>query len=71
MVEAGSGFGLQTEPGNVQWSSEFPFEDHLEGDDAVEADLPRSIHNPHAAAGDFLQQLVIAEIAERAPHAGR
>ena len=38
-------------------------EDHLEGDDAVEADLPGLVDDAHAAAGDLLQQLVVAEVA--------
>ncbi len=36
-------------------------QDHLEGDDAVEADLAGLEDDTHPAAGDFLQQLVIAE----------
>ena len=37
-------------------------QDHLQGDDAVEADLPGPVDDAHAAAGDLLQQLVVAEV---------
>ena len=36
-------------------------EKHLDGDDAVEAALSSAINDTHAAAGNFFEQLVIAE----------
>ena len=45
-------------------SREVARQNELHRHDAVEAALPRAIHDTHAAAGDFLQQLVIAEIVE-------
>ena len=39
-------------------------EDHLERDGAVEADLPRLVDDPHAAAGELVDQLIIAEVAD-------
>ena len=40
-------------------------EDHLEGHDPVERHVSGLVDDPHAAAGDLLQQLVIAEEADR------
>ena len=37
-------------------------EDHLQGDDAIEAFLPRLVDHTHAAAADCFEQLVIAEL---------
>jgi hypothetical protein len=39
-------------------------EDHLEGDDAIETDLPRVVNNAHAAAGDLFKEFVIPEVAD-------
>jgi hypothetical protein len=41
--------------------------DHREGDDAVEADLPRLVDHAHAAPGNLLDQLVIAEVPHLDP----
>jgi hypothetical protein len=38
-----------------------PNSHHLDRDHAVEAALPGAIDHAHAAAADFLQQLVVAE----------
>src|SRR5262249_48079860 len=35
----------------------------LESDDAIEAELAGAVDDAHAAAGDFLEQLIIAEMA--------
>ena len=37
--------------------------DHLERDRAIEADLAGLVNDPHAAAADLADQLVIAEVA--------
>src|SRR5271154_4542515 len=37
---------------------------HFDADDTVERDLPRLVNHAHAAASDFLQQLIVAEIAD-------
>ena len=47
-----------------------PLQDHLQGDDAVQADLPGLVDHAHAAAGDDLQQLVVAEVADTGQLAG-
>jgi hypothetical protein len=36
-------------------------QDHLQRDEPLEADLPGLVDDTHAAAGDLLQQLVLAE----------
>ena len=38
--------------------------DHLQGHDAVEAALSGLENDPHAAAGDFFEQFVVAEGTE-------
>ncbi len=45
-------------------------QDHLEGDDPVQADLACLVDDAHAAAGDLLQQLVVAEVADPRQGAG-
>ena len=61
MVEVGGGLGLGVEPLDVGVVGELAGEDHLEGHGAVQADLPRLVDDPHAAAGDLAEQLVVAE----------
>jgi hypothetical protein len=68
VLEAGGGPGFLLEAAHVGFVGELPAQDHLQGDDAVEADLPRLEHHPHAAAGDLLQQLVVAEVAGGVQH---
>ena len=50
-----------------RWTKSFaasrPGQEHLHRDDPVQAHLPRAIDDAHAAARDFLQQFVIAEMA--------
>jgi hypothetical protein len=64
MVETGGDLGLGLEALDVGGGSELAGQDHLEGDETVEAHLPRLVDNAHAAAGDLLQQLVVAEITD-------
>ncbi len=71
VVEVGGGLGLGAEALHFRLGSETAGKDHLEGDDAVEADLPRLEDDAHAAAGDLFQQLVIAEVAHRPERGGR
>ena len=65
MVEVGGRLGLGVEALHVGVGGQLAGQDHLEGDDAIEADLPGLVDDAHAAAGDLLQQLVVAEIAHR------
>ena len=62
-VGGGLGFGMKTP--HVRRRSQFAGQNHLQGDSAVEAYLPGLVDDPHAAAGDFCQQFVIAEIVDR------
>jgi len=50
--------GLGAEAAQLCGRGERPGQDHLEGDDPVEPDVPCPEHDPHAAAAEFLQQLV-------------
>ena len=60
MVQAGGGFGFILEPLHVGGRRQLPGADHLQCRYAVEPDLPRLIHDSHAAPTNFLQQLVIS-----------
>ena len=63
MVEVGGGLGLGVEPLDVVLIGKLAGQDHLEGDGAVEADLPGLEDDAHAAAGDLTVDLVVAEVA--------
>ena len=65
MIEVGGGLGFGAEALHVGRRSQLARQDHLQGDDAIQADLPGLVDHAHAAAGDLLQQLVIAEVANR------
>ncbi len=67
MVEVGGGLGFGMKTLHIGRRSQLARQDHLQGHDAVQADLPSFVHHAHAATGDFLQQFVIAEIAHRGP----
>ena len=41
-----------------------PGQDHFRRHESIQADLPRLEYNPHAAAADFFQQFVVAEVAK-------
>ena len=72
MVEVGGRLGLGMEPLDGALGSQLTGQNHLQGHQAMEAHLPRLIDHAHAAAGDLLQQLVIAEIANLGfRHCGR
>ena len=64
MVEVGGRLGLAVEPLDVGLIGELAGEDHLECDGPVEADLPGLEDDPHAAAGDLADDLVVAEVAD-------
>ena len=61
MREPGGGFGLGAEPPAICLSSQIAAQHHLERDDAIETDLPRAIHDTHAAASDLGLYFVVAE----------
>jgi hypothetical protein len=57
-------FGLGAKALHVRRGSELSGEDHLQGHRPVQANLPGAIDHAHAAAGDLLQQFVIAEVMQ-------
>ena len=76
MIEVRRGLGLGAEAADVGLVGEPTREDHLEGDHAIEAQLPRLVHDPHTATSNLAKDLVIAEATEhpgpdRRPSLGR
>ncbi len=67
MVEVGGRLGFGVEPSDFSLIGKLAGEDHLERNRAVEAHLPGAEDDPHAAAGDLANDLVVPEI----PDAGR
>src|SRR5438876_734391 len=63
------GLRLGLEAAHVGRGRQLALENHLQRHGAVEADLPCLVHDAHAAAGDLLEQLVVAEVTERAEQA--
>ena len=61
--EPGRGLGLGAEPRAVGVGREVRFAHHLQRDEAVEALLPRLVHDAHPAAAEFLEQFEVAELA--------
>jgi hypothetical protein len=64
MIQICSGLGLHAEALDVRRRCQLSGENHLQGDNAIKTDLLGHVDHAHAATGDFLQQLVVAEIAE-------
>src|SRR5262249_31686930 len=58
---------LGVEAADVVGRRQLPREDHLQGDDAVEAPLAGLSNDPHAPPGDLLQQLVIPQVTHLPP----
>ena len=71
VIEVRRGLRLQAEPLQVVGGREPAGPDHLQRQHAVQADLPRLEDDPHAALGDHLDQLVVAEVADPAVDRGR
>ena len=61
MIELGGRLGFGQEPLLFQLGSMLPRPRHLEGDDAVQFLVPGLVDNPHPAAGDLREKLVVAE----------
>jgi len=55
VLEPGHGQGLGPKSVQLLLLGVRASQDHLEGHQPVQADLPGLVHDPHAAAGDFLQ----------------
>lgn len=64
VLEAGSGLGFYPESSDKVVTGQLAEEQHFYRDEAIERDLPSPIDNPHAASGNFLEQLVIAEVVQ-------
>ncbi len=64
VVQVGGGLRLDAEPLDEFGRGQAAGQDHLEGDKTVQTDLPGLVDHAHGAAGDFLDQFVIAEIAQ-------
>ena len=63
VLQAAGGRSFDAETAHLLGAGQRAKGNHFHGDDAVEAHLPRAIDNPHAATGDFVEQLVIAKAA--------
>ncbi len=63
MVQPGCRLSLAAKPRQVGRGGQFAAKDHLERDDPSQADLPRREDDPHTAATDLFENLVIAERA--------
>ncbi len=61
MVQSGGRLGLAAKPREVGRGGQFAAKDHFEGDDPSQADLPRTKDDPHPAATDLFENLVIAD----------
>jgi len=66
MIQASGGLGFGVKASHLRIAGQQSGANHLHGDDAVEADLAGAIDDAHAAGSKFLQQFVVAEVAEAA-----
>ena len=72
MAKLSIGFRFQPKARQIIGIRAWPRQDHLDRDNAIQADLPRLEHHAHAASADFLEQRVIAKVFSRLnPNAGR
>ena len=61
MLDTGDGLGLRAEAGAFLPIGVIAAEDHLEGDDAVEAGLAGLVHDAHSAAAEDAEDLVAGD----------
>src|SRR5206468_10396069 len=61
MVQIRGRLGLNSKPLNERGRRQFASQDHLQGHQPVRTTLPRLENNPHSAATDPLDDVVIAE----------
>jgi hypothetical protein len=66
MIQPRYGFGFDTEAFRCSWRRESTVANHLQGDETLQAELPRSINNAHAAARDFGDDFVVTKDAATA-----
>ena len=70
MIELRGRLGLGAEALHIGVVGELTCEDHLQGDGAIERFLPRLVDDAHAAAADFFEQVVVAEVLDLRAGAG-
>ena len=58
MMECGERLGLGAETGKIGFASMFARQEHFQSDQSVEAQLPGFVHDAHAPATEFRQDLV-------------
>ena len=58
VLDLGDGAGLDVEPGDLVVRGVRPGQDHLQGDQAIEPDVPGLVDDAHAAPADFRDDLV-------------
>ncbi len=58
VLDPGDGARLDVEPGDLVVRGVGPGQDHLEGDEAIEPDVPGLVNDAHAAAADLGEDLV-------------
>ena len=63
VIERCGGLGFALEALNVGRGGELSGENHLDGDQAIEAQLQGLVHHSHAAARQFFQKHVVADCA--------
>jgi hypothetical protein len=62
MTQAGSRLGFGPKALQLGFTRQLPGQNHLHRDDSVQAYLPRFENHAHAAARNFFQEFVVAEI---------
>src|SRR6266478_4926608 len=68
VLQLGDRLGLSLEASQVPGAGVGAGQDHLEGDEALEAALPGLVDNAHSAAPQLRQQFVVSEGADLAAH---
>ena len=63
VVELGDRLGLVPEAAEIVRAGQRTGPDQLEGHQAIELVLTRPIDDPHAAPGDFLEELILTQEA--------
>lgn len=67
MIQLCGRFRLGVEALDVFFACELPRQDHLQCDDTIQVGLPGLEYNAHSSAGDLLEQLIVAEVANAFP----
>ena len=71
MIQVRRGLRFHPEPLEILGRRESAGPDHLQRQDAVQADLPGLVDDPHTALGEDLEQLVVAEVSDPLPGISR